>query len=290
MERNEAEEKYKWNTADLYLSDEAWENEFAEVEAAADFTRFKGALDTAENLLSFLTLRDYCYEKQSNLHVYAKAKKYEDLRVQKYAAYESRAASLYTTINERSVFAESELLGLPDETLKSFIKNPIFKAWDYELTLILKQREHILNAEGERMLALAGDATRGYYNMFLALNNLDLGLPECEFNGKKLQMTHGRFISVLHTGTREERKNWFKAYYGACEKLINSFAEAYGGRVNTLIFYARAQNYKSSLETSLSFADIPVSVYDRLISAVNSALPEFHGYISLRGRLLGLEE
>lgn len=290
MERKEVEEKYKCNTADIYPSDEAWEKEFAETEAAAEFTEFKGKLGDAETLLKFFTLRDSCFEKQTHLEVYARAKHYVDLRVQKYSAYMSRVSSLYTLIYERSVFSDAELLELPEETLKEFINNPLLKDWDYELVLTLKARAHIISADGERVLALAGEATRGYYDAFLALNNLDLALPECELNGKTVQMTHGRFMTVLHSGTREERENWFKAYYGAYEKRINTFAEVYVGRVKTLIFYARAQNYKSSLEASLSVADIPVSVYENLISSVNSALPEFHKYISLRGRVLGLKE
>lgn len=70
-------------------------------------------------------------------------------------------------IHERSVFAETELLALPEETLKTLIKNPLLKDWDYELISTLKSRAHIISADGERVLALAGDATKAPWPIIL---------------------------------------------------------------------------------------------------------------------------
>ncbi len=60
--------------------------------------------------------------------------------------------------------------------------------------------------------------------------------------------------------------------------------------VETSIFYARARNYESSLQSSLDQNNIPVSVYSRLVDGVNRNLPTFHRYLKLRKRMMGVSE
>ena len=40
-------------------------------------------------------------------------------------------------------------------------------------------------------------------------------------NGEEVQMSHGLYGFVMHSGTREERESWFKKYYEAFIKLID---------------------------------------------------------------------
>jgi oligoendopeptidase F len=56
------------------------------------------------------------------------------------------------------------------------------------------------------------------------------------------------------------------------------------------VFYAKARNYKTSLEASLDSANIPSPVYMRLIDGVNRHLPTFHRYLALRKRMMNLPE
>ena len=55
-------------------------------------------------------------------------------------------------------------------------------------------------------------------------------------------------------------------------------------------FFAKARHYESALEASLDGANIPVSVYTRLVDGVNRNLPAFHRYLKLRKRMLGLDD
>src|SRR5215470_15745341 len=60
------------------------------------------------------------------------------------------------------------------------------------------------------------------------------------------------------------------------------------GEVQKVSFYAKARHYSTSVEASLDGANIPVSVYTRLVDGVNRNLPAFHRYLQLRKRILGL--
>jgi oligoendopeptidase F len=56
------------------------------------------------------------------------------------------------------------------------------------------------------------------------------------------------------------------------------------------IVNARIRGYESSLEAALKPNDIPLAVYHNLIATVEANLPRMHRYMSLRKRLLGLDE
>ncbi|MBQ8724548.1 MAG: oligoendopeptidase F, partial [Oscillospiraceae bacterium] len=55
-------------------------------------------------------------------------------------------------------------------------------------------------------------------------------------------------------------------------------------------FYSEVRKYDSTLEQCLEQNEIPVSVYDQLIDTVRSNLPAMHRYISLRKKVLGVDE
>ena len=43
IERNKIDDKYKWNIADIYLSDEDWEKDFCLIESKVDqYSDYKG--------------------------------------------------------------------------------------------------------------------------------------------------------------------------------------------------------------------------------------------------------
>ena len=62
------------------------------------------------------------------------------------------------------------------------------------------------------------------------------------------------------------------------------------GSVHTDVYYAKARNYPSALESSLFADNVPVSVYDNLIAAVREQLPAVHAYFDMRRRKMGLED
>lgn len=290
MERTEIEEKYKWNVSDIYASDEDWEKAFAEVERKIDFSGFKGTLGTADGLLQFLTERDRILEKFSRLFLYASMRHDEDVRVTRYVAFESKIRSLYSAFMTQLSFSEPELTALPAETLISFSKEEKLRDYDYMLELLIKSKQHVLSEAEERILALSSEAVNNNSNVFSMLNNADLNLPEVNFNGTPTQITHGMYGLVMHSGSREEREQWFKAYYKAYIGISNTLTETYFGNVKKDIFYKTARNYASCLEMALSNSDVDTAVYDNLIKNVHAAFPTMHRYISLRKKLLGLEE
>ena len=84
--RSEAEKEFTWNLADIFVSDEAWEEEYAAcLDIPERLSVYKGQISkSAEKLLSFLRDCDKYGIKLSALYRYASLKGDEDTTVGKY--------------------------------------------------------------------------------------------------------------------------------------------------------------------------------------------------------------
>ena len=69
-----------------------------------------------------------------------------------------------------------------------------------------------------------------------------------------------------------------------------TLASSLGSSIRADVFDARARNYPSAIEAALFLDDVPLSVYDNLISTVRGRLSPLYRYFDLRKRVLGLQE
>ena len=293
MERKEIAEKYKWNLEVIYPSDEAWETEYKAAEKEYgdyDFSAFQGKMGDKAKALEFFKLRDTMFRRLEKLYLYASMRHDEDLRVSKYTSYTAMMSSLISKLMAAMAFVEPELTALSDEKLQSYISDPDFADYDYSLKKIAKSKAHVLSEGEEKLLALASDVMGGFHTVFSMLDNANLNLPKGKFGGKEVQMSHGMYGLVLHSGTREERETWFKTYYKAYINLVDAITQAYYGNVKKDIFYKTARNYASCMDMAMDGEDVSPVVYGNLIEAVHAALPVMHKYISLRKKILGFDE
>ena len=293
MERKDVETKYTWDLTPIFPSDEAWEAEYKAFEKDFEnsgISSYQGTLGDKQKLLGFFALRDALSRRLEKLYLYASMRHDEDIRVSKYTSYTAMMSSLVSRPMAEMAFVEPELTSLDDSVLKAYIDDPAFSAYDYTLDLIRRSKEHVLGEGEEKLLALASDVMGGFQGVFSMLDNANLNLPKGEFNGEEVQMSHGLYGLVLHSGKREEREKWFKAYYAAYIRLIDAITQTYYGNVKKDIFYKTARKYDTCMAMAMAGEDVSPAVYNNLIESVHAAFPAMHRYISLRRELLGLEE
>ena len=125
---------------------------------------------------------------------------------------------------------------------------------------------------------------------FGMLNNVELNLPEIEYEGKKVQLSHGLYGIILHGKDRAKREECFRLYYGAYRKIINTLAVIYAGNVKKSIFLKDARGFDSCLQMALFNEEVDRAVYDNLLSAVHDGLPLLHRYVDARKKALGYDE
>lgn len=293
MERKDVPENCKWRLSDIYESEEAWEKEYKAVEAEYsdyDFSKFKGKLGEKSVLLDCLLFEETLSRRLEKLYLYAHTRHDEDVRISKNTSAQAKVGALYSKLFAGLSFVEPELTALDEKVLQSFIVDPDFSAYEYRLRKVANSKAHVLSEKEEKLLTLGSDVMGDFQSVFTMLDNANLNLPKAKLNGEEVQMSHGMYGVVLHTGTAEERKEWFEKYYGSYIKLIDAIAQTYYSNVKKDVFYKTVRNYESCMAMAMDGEDVDPIVYENLIEAVHGALPVMHEYISLRKEVIGLKE
>lgn len=292
--RQEIKAEDKWAIEDLYETDEKWEEEYAEVEKMADkFLAYQGKLGaSAKNLCDYLQYSDEVGKKAERVYVYANQKMHEDLGNTKYQGYAAKATNLSMKLAEVTSFAEPEILEIPKETLEAFLtEDSGLSLYQRYFEEILRRKEHTLSKELEELLAKTIDMGNAASDIFQLFNNADLRFPDIiDETGKKVSLTHGRYISFLENHDRAVRKQAFQTLYHMYEKYKNTLAATYSASVKKDVFYANVRKYASSLQMALEDVNVPVSVYENLIETVHKNLSGMYRYVELRKKALHLEE
>jgi oligoendopeptidase F len=123
------------------------------------------------------------------------------------------------------------------------------------------------------------------------LNNADLTFPKIkDEDGRDVEITSGNFIPLMESKNRDVRKNAFKELYKTYYGFKNTFAAALNGDLKNNVFNARLRNYKNTREAALSGNNIPLSVYDNLITSIHDNLETMYKYMDIRKRALKLDE
>ncbi len=290
MERKDVKAEYKWNTGDLFASDEAWEQEFAQLEPMIDFARFQGTLNNAENILAFMKAQEAFEKKGMKVYLYAHLKHDEDVRNSKYGGYLSKVVSLFTKAGAATAFAMPEISALSNEQLTALAGDGRLKDYDYMLSRIVAQKKYVLSEKEEIILAQANEPMQVAGDVFDMLNDAELNLPEIELQGEKTNLSHGLYALILSGNDREKREEAFRLYYSAYEKILSTLATTYNGNVKNDMFLKNVRGYDSCLQMALFGEDVDRAVYDNLIRTVGENASLMHRYMANRKKVLGYEQ
>ena len=292
--RDEIDEQYKWNVGHIYENIAAWEQDFQWVkENAKAIQDYVGRVgESADTLYKVLDLEDKIFMRLEKVYTYAHLRHDEDTTHSTYKGLYDRACGLYAQIGSMFSFVTPEILTVPEETIEKYVnENPELQVYRYALQLLNEKRPHILGAKEEKILAQASEIFAAPGQIFSTLNNSDLKFPMIEDeDGKKIEVTHGRYIELMESTDRRVRKDTFMVIYETYQKYLNTFASTLGSNVKKNVFSAQVRNYKNARHAALSQNQIPENVYDQLIAAVGEQLHLLKRYVRLRKRVLGVDE
>lgn len=292
--REEVRREDTWAIEDLYGSDEAWEEDYKRLETKLlELAAYEGHLgDGPEALLGMQRTWDELHMLAEKVYVYASQRLHEDTDNGHYQNLAARAQGLLIKLSEAGAYIEPEILALPEGTVEKFlIENEALQVYRQYFENMIRLRQHVLDKEREELLAAIGELAEGPKDIFTMFNNADLRFPVIQGeDGEPVEVTHGRYMTLLQSSKRSVRQAAFEALYKTYGQYRNTLAAAYRANVKQEVFYAKARNYQSDLEAALNKSHIPVPVYDNLIQAVHEHLPQMYRYLELRRRFLHVEE
>ncbi|MDI6600704.1 MAG: oligoendopeptidase F [Thermoanaerobacteraceae bacterium] len=290
--REDIDARYKWRLEDIYADDRLWEEDYKKAdELIGRAEGFKGKI-TTDNLLDALKARDEAFMLVERLYSYAHMRKDEDNTKAAYQGLTDRAMSLYAEASGRLSFIEPEILKLPEEELVNRInEDEDMRVYRHYIENLIRQKEHILDADKERMLAESQEVLSSPGDIYRMLTDADIRFPVIkDESGKDVELSKGRYSRMISSFDRDVRENAFKVFHNTYGSYINTITATTRANIKADIFNKNQRGFSSSLEAALFGDNIPVEVYDNLINSVHESLSLMHRYVLLRKKVLGLDE
>lgn len=282
-----------WDLTQLYATPTDWQAAFEIVQR--DFpnaAQWKGRVgESAATLRAVLD-----FDRELSLHIerlghYASLLTSGDSSNAEHLAREAQFENLLTRIGEATAFVAPEIQAIDDATFDGFLADPQLAEWVITLRKQRRFKPHTLTANEERLLALGSSALRGHGETFSQLTDVDMAFGKvADESGVERELTQSSYSSFLVKRDGDTRRRAFKQFYAEFDAHKFTVASTLANSIKADVFTARARNYPSAREAALFSDDMPVSVYDNLISTVRANLPALHRYYALRRRLLKLDD
>ena len=292
--RSEIPVEDTWALEDLYVSDEAWEQELSTLsEDEKVLTSFAGKLgESAETLCAYMEKTEQVNAKAELLGNYCMRKADQDTREATYQAMVGKFMSVVVALSAATSFETPEIMAITDETLDGFYAAcPNLERYRRYLTDLRRRKEHVLSPAEEKLLASAGEMAQAPDNIYGMFADADISFPDAvDSQGKTHQLTQGTFVPCQESADRVLRKSAYENLYKTFGKFKNTAAATLNAQNKQLKFFAEARKYANAFEASLDRTNVPTSVYLNLIEAVHKNFDKMHRYVRLRKKLLGVEE
>ena len=293
MNRQQIEEKYKWDLTAIYPSITAWENEFKDVQDnIPHFKAFETTLKNSKSLYECLVLDETLSLKMERLYVYASLKRDEDTRDNDAQRYVEKISTLSARYYEATSFIIPEILKIEEDDLQVlYVEEGKLLHYQKQLNTLLRGKDHILSDTEERLLATISETKGVGSDIFSVLDNADMTFPEIKLpSGEKVELTQSNYYVYIKHNNRSVREQAFKALYHTYMKYRNTIAKALSSHVKENVVYSTLRKYPSALEKSLFHDDVPKEVYTQLIDTTKNHLTTLHQYMNIRKQQLNLSE
>lgn len=293
-DRSKVADRYKWDLAPLYASEDAWRSAKEKLEAKVpSIAKHKGQLgSSAQSLYAALDELTQTTKELYRLYVYASLMSDIDTRVAKNQALQQEMAQIASRFSSEAAYIEPEILKIDRAKISSFLaQEPKLAIYRQYLDDIARRQAHTLSEAEEKIIADAGlvaEASGETYGIF----------SDADFPYEKMKLSDGQEVVIDKAGfnrwrgvpNREDRRRVMETFFGSLGKYTATFGSTLNGKLQRDIFYMRARKYPTTLDAALDQSNIPVSVYTSLVNGVNANLGTFHRYLNLRKKMMGLDQ
>ena len=289
-----ASEGVVWDLTGVYANDDAWESA---LEAAQDeitiLPRQAGSLgDTAASLSAALNQISSLGKEVARLYVYTSLIFDSDQRDADAQARIGRSRTLYSNFEESIAWLAPEILAIGDARIDAFISSDdTLEAHEFFLRDTLRSAPHTLDAKTEEILAQASLALSASEQIYESYANADIPWPTVTLSeGQEVTLSQAGYSLWRAAPNRDDRKLVFDTFWQTWNQYNDGMGATMAANIQSNVFGAKVRNHDSTLAANLFDDGLPPEVYTQLVTQVNQSLPLFHRYLSLRGRMLGVND
>lgn len=292
--RKDFKEDLKWNVKDLYHSLDDYEKDYHYIqEHLKDYAKYQGHILDNEDILYEVLSFDYkMSEMLERVYVYAHINNDSDTTDVKYQAMFGKAYKLYEEYNEATSFLVPEILKGSWELIEEYInKNPKLKEYERVLKNIFRMKKYVLSDKEEKILSSLSTTFSTPDNVYSYLTDADMkfGTIKDQF-GKKHELNERTYHEFIESSDRVMRKQAFTKLLSTYGEFKNAYASLLASEVNNNNKVAQIRGYNSAREASLYGNEIPVSIYDNLISTVKKNIAPLSKFWKIKKEALGVSK
>jgi oligoendopeptidase F len=292
--RDEINPRHMWNLNDIYPDWPEWENDCDSLKSNIEsLATLKGTLASAPgNLLSFLQLSDASGQLFDRVWYYPGLAFDLDQRNNELNARKQRVEDLSAQYAAAASWFDPELLGIDLDTIQTWMaNNDELALYRFHIEEIFRQAEHVLDDQGEHLMALSARFGSSPSQTYSMLTTADASFPDVTLSdGSTRKVTPGAYSSLLRTlPKQEDRETVFRAHFNLYKQFSNTYAAIYNGILQRGWFSARARGYENVLEAKLHRHAIPSSVVHTLVDSARDGMEPLRRYHKLRKQALGVD-
>jgi oligoendopeptidase F len=274
--RDQIDARHKWNLADVFADDAAFEAAFKQIEAdLKTFAARRGTLSRgAEALCETLAAHDDLSARLERVMLFAGLSYHVDMSVSQSQGRWDRVTTLSTRAAEATSWLTPEIIAIGRETIERWTRGAAALAvYAHLFDDLFRQQAHVLGPREEELLAMAGEIAAAPEQIFSRLTNTNLDFPMIrDETGDEVRLTPARYGALLYSPDRRVRRDAFVGLHEAYAAKVNTLSATLSAQVRQHIFFARARRFGSCIEAALHRPGIPLAVYDNLIATVGRHL------------------
>ena len=283
-----------WDLTGVYANYEAWESalETAQAEITA-LPRLAVSLGDSSASLSAALNQISSLEKEiARLYVFTSLIFDSDQRDADAQARIGRSRTLYSNFEESISWLAPEILAIGDARIEAFISaDETLVAHEFFVRDTLRSAPHTLDAKTEEILAQASLALSASEQIYESYANADIPWPTVTLSeGQEVTLSQAGYSLLLAAPNRDDRKLVFDTFWQTWNQYNDGMGATMAANIQSNVFGAKVRNHDSTLAANLFDDGLPPEVYTQLVTQVNQSLPLFHRYLSLRGRMLGVDD
>jgi oligoendopeptidase F len=287
-------DKYKWNLADLYPSEAAWQEAKDRLKPQiAAIAPFKGTLGTSPaRLAEALDAINRVAKDLQKSFTYVSLLADEDTRIAKHQGMQQEMQQIAAGFSEQVSFLEPEVLKIGKAKIDGWVAQEArLKTYTHYLDDLQRRQPHTLSDAEERLLASSSLATASASSTYNILSNADFPYPSITLSdGKTVKLNSAGYSLHRSSPNRGDRQKVMQEFFTSLGKFRSTFGTTLNGQVQANLFNAKARKYEMAIDAALDSPNVPVTVYKQLVDGVNQGLPTFHRYLQLRKRMMNLPD
>lgn len=293
MERCEVPEAFTWRIEDIYETTGHWNiDRKSAIAKIAEIDRI--ARGWTRSPVQMLALLDHVDELKTIVHklfYYTVLRCVVETSNCNFLQMKGQIEALQVQLKQKTAFMEHDILELGTEGFSRFLRSENRLAtYRFMIEKILKKRDHILPADRQEIVSLAGLMSGVAEQAYGFMSDLEIPPVEVTLaNGQVVLISNDNYDRLCSLTSPEDRTLVTRTFWKNYERFSKTMASLLDGGIREHLFYSRVHKYEDCLDSRLAEENIDPQIYRNLIRYVRENLAPLHRFLLLKKELLGLD-